>query len=86
MMAVPAPASVDPSRPPGHLGQAPSGVRGVLPFRAPIQSIGFWKRGGGVMDLSQNAGAPEVEALDKLESVLEVLGGAEVLIGQALKR
>jgi hypothetical protein len=38
------------------------------------------------MDLSQNAGAPEVEALDKLESVLEMLSGAEVLVGQALER
>jgi hypothetical protein len=37
------------------------------------------------MDLSENAGAPEVEALDKLEAVLHLLDLAEALLGQALE-
>jgi hypothetical protein len=37
------------------------------------------------MDLSENAGASGVEALDKLEAVLHLLDLAEALVGQALE-
>jgi hypothetical protein len=37
------------------------------------------------MDLSENAGAPDVEALDKLEAVLHLLDLAEALASQALE-